>query len=206
MLFLLNKKCHYAVKQVTTQNTGISNSSNKIISANNHLPVSLIFIFSVPALLPLSYFSYDLIHILIPLTLLISLLSVLFLLYLYNFLSAWPVTLITSELQKSDLKTLDQMLHSATTSTEKETRDPDQNAVHRHEHMTSGLQTHGHLCCWKFKDLCASFINNMGTKQKETLRTTALKTHPDRQIWRQSSTLLYFYLSKCYLNNEIQAL
>lgn len=59
-------KCHYAAKQVTSQSTGISNSSNKIISANNHLPVSLILIFSVPALPPLSYFSYYLIHIFIP--------------------------------------------------------------------------------------------------------------------------------------------
>lgn len=72
------QKCHYAVKQVTAQSTGISNSSNKIISANNHLPVSLIFIFSAPALSPLSYLSYDLIHILIPPTLLISFSSVLF--------------------------------------------------------------------------------------------------------------------------------
>lgn len=71
------QKRHYAAKQVTTQSTGISNSSNKIISVNNHLPVSFIFIFLVPALPPLSYFYY-LIHILIPPTLLISFLSVLF--------------------------------------------------------------------------------------------------------------------------------
>lgn len=82
------QKCHYAAKQVTTQSTGISNSSNKIISANNHLPVSLIFLLSVPALPPLSYFSYYLIHILISPTLLISFLSVLFSLYLYDFHSA----------------------------------------------------------------------------------------------------------------------
>lgn len=60
------QKHHYAAKQVTSQSTGISNSANKIISANNHPPVSLIFLFSVLALPPLGFFSYYLIHILSP--------------------------------------------------------------------------------------------------------------------------------------------
>lgn len=85
---LSQQKCHHAAKQVTTRSTGISNSANKIISANNHLPVSLIFLFSVLALPPLTFFSYYLIHILILPTLLYSSLSVLFSLYLYGFLSA----------------------------------------------------------------------------------------------------------------------
>lgn len=83
------QKCHYAAKQVTSQSTGISNSSNKIISANNHLPVFLILIFSVTAFPPLSYFCYYLIDILI-LPSLCSFHSSLsfFPLYLYNFLTA----------------------------------------------------------------------------------------------------------------------
>lgn len=85
---LSQQKCHHAAKQVTTRSTGISNSANKIISANNHLPVSLIFLFSVLALPPLAFFPYYLIHILILPTLLYSSLSVLFSLYLYGFLSA----------------------------------------------------------------------------------------------------------------------
>lgn len=175
MLFLLNKKCHYAVKQVTTQNTGISNSSNKIISANNHLPVSLIFIFSVPALPPLSYFSYDLIHILIPPTLLISLLSVLFLLYLYNFLSAWPVTLITSELQKSDLKTLDQMLHSATTSTEKET---ETQTKMPYTDMNTWPQAYRHM------DICAVGSSKICVLHLLIIWVQSKKKHSGLQPWK----------------------
>lgn len=97
------------------------------------------------------------------------------------------------------------MLHSATTSIEKETQTQTK-MPHTDMNMWPQAYRHMGICaCWKFKDLRASFINNMSTKQKETLRTTALKAHPDRQIWKQSSTLLYFYLSKAYLNNEIQA-
>jgi len=81
------QKHHYAAKQVTTQGTGISNSANKIIPANNHLPVSLIVLFSVLALPPLGFFSYYLVHILIHLTSLYSFLCVLFFLCIYGFLS-----------------------------------------------------------------------------------------------------------------------
>lgn len=82
------QKCHYAAKQVTTRSTGISNSANKIISANSHLPVSLIFpSFHLP-LSPLGSFSYYLIHTPILPSLVYSFPSVLFSLYLYGFLSA----------------------------------------------------------------------------------------------------------------------
>lgn len=60
------------------------------------------------------------------------------------------------------------MLHSATTSIEKETQTQTEMP---HTDMNTWPQAYRHtgICaCWKFKDLCASFINNMGTKQKET--------------------------------------
>lgn len=166
------QKCRYSAKQVT-QSTGRSNSANKIISADNHLPVSLIFLFSVLALPLLRFFSYYLIHILIPLTLLYSFLSVLFSLYLYGFLSAWPIILIKSELQKLNFKNLDLIFYPATTSIWKETQ-PQTKMPHADIHTWHHAHKHTGICAgWKFKDLCALFINNMSTKQKEKLRSRA---------------------------------
>lgn len=75
------QKRHYAAKQVTTQSTRISNSANKIISANNHLPPFL----SSSSSWFLSLFSHS--HINSPYFTLITPLSFLPL-YLYGFFSA----------------------------------------------------------------------------------------------------------------------
>lgn len=78
-----------------------------------------------------------------------------------------------------------------------------------HTDMNTWPQAYRHtgICaCWKFKDLCASFINNMGTKQKETLRTTALKAHPDRQIWRQSSTIIFLLIKRLFKQRDTSPL